>query len=227
MGSNYGPAIWQPANEATVRLSPLDAPAAAVPETPAGTARLQDPTPISPEPPLAGVEEKRTTEAAKPAIPESSPTPPLPVGIPQFAYGADKVSSGLKPLLDGLDWLQANGYKTVLHVKQPGEEDAADRRLIEKHGMKYVVLEVSAQTLNRAAVDEFNRLVANTADQPLFVYDRDGTLAGGLWYLYFRTAGQKTDAEARSKAANLGLKTDADGDARTVWLAIQKFLSQQ
>src|SRR2546425_2522782 len=40
----------------------------------------------------------------------------LPVGIPQFAVVKDnQVSAGLRPSLDeGLDWLQVNGYKTVL-----------------------------------------------------------------------------------------------------------------
>lgn len=156
----------------------------------------------------------------------ASPTPALPVGIPQFAYAGEKVASGLKPLLDGLDWLESNGYKTVLHVQAPGEEEAADRRLVEKRGMKFVSLEVSAQKLDRATVDEFNRIVASS-EQPLFVYDRDGTMAGGLWYLHFRTAGRLSDEDARNRAAKLGLKADGEGEQRTMWLAVQKFLSQQ
>ena len=39
-----------------------------------------------------------------------------------------EVTSGLKPSLDGLEWLQANHYRAVLHVRQPGEDDSADRQ---------------------------------------------------------------------------------------------------
>jgi len=30
--------------------------------------------------------------------------------------------------------------------------------------------------------------VREEGDLPMFVYDRDGAVAGGLWYLHFRTA---------------------------------------
>jgi hypothetical protein len=75
--------------------------------------------------------------------------------------------------------------------------------------------------------DEFNRLVGDRAAQPLFVYDREGMLAGGLWYLHFRIIDGLSDEPARVKAASLGLKEDANGAHRGMWLAIQKLLSEQ
>jgi protein tyrosine phosphatase (PTP) superfamily phosphohydrolase (DUF442 family) len=153
--------------------------------------------------------------------------PPLPVGIPQFAQAKDRVASGLRPTLDdGLDWLQANGYKTVLHLVKPGEEDNADRKQVEKRGLRYLRLEVSAQSLTRPLMDEFNRVVTDKALQPLFVYDRDGSLAGGLWYLHFRTFELAADDVARVRAAALGLREDAGGAHRDMWLAIQRLLSE-
>jgi protein tyrosine phosphatase (PTP) superfamily phosphohydrolase (DUF442 family) len=148
------------------------------------------------------------------------------VGIPQFATARPGVASGLKPLLDGLDWLQENGYRTVLHLRLPGTEDAADRKQIEKRGLKYLSLEVSPQTLSRPIVEEFKRTVADPANRPLFVYDRDGVLAGGLWYLYFRIEEQLPDEAARVRAAALGLRENQDGPARDLWLAVQKYLSE-
>ena len=76
-------------------------------------------------------------------------------------------------------------------------------------------------------MDEFNRVVGDRTGSPLFVYDRDGMLAGGLWYLHFRTAEQQSDEVARLRAARLGLQEDADGSHRAMWLAIQKVLSEQ
>ena len=67
--------------------------------------------------------------------------------------------------LDGLDWLQTNGYRTVLHLRQPGEDDSADRRQIEKRGLKYLSLELSPQTLTQGVLDEFNRLVRREVEE--------------------------------------------------------------
>jgi len=194
-----------------VRLSP---PEAAQPPAKVTPPAVQEGP--SPEPPLVPRED------------DKKPSPPLPVGISGFAYPYPeaKIATGQKPLLDGLEWLKDNGYRTVLHIKAPGEEDAADRKLVEKLGMKYLSLELSPQTLNKQAVEDFARIVGDRTGQPLFVYDKDGALAGSLWYLQFRTTDRLGDEDARTRAGRLGLKADAP-EQRTLWLAIQKFLSQQ
>jgi protein tyrosine phosphatase (PTP) superfamily phosphohydrolase (DUF442 family) len=164
----------------------------------------------------------------KPAVTEEKPaTPSMPVGIPQFDYVTDQVANGLKPMLDGLDWLKDRSFRTVLHVRAPGEDDSAERRQVEKRGMKFLSLEVSPQTLSQTTVDDFNRIVGDISSYPLFVYDREGSLAGGLWYLHFRTVDKAGDEAARAKAARLGLREGANGDQKAVWLAIQKFLGEQ
>jgi protein tyrosine phosphatase (PTP) superfamily phosphohydrolase (DUF442 family) len=178
--------------------------------------------PLPSTPPKVAVKESPSIEAAP-------PTPPLPAGISQFAYAQEgKIAVGLKPLLDGLDWLQSNGFHTVLHIKAPGQEDSADRRLVEKqHGMKYLTLEVSPQSLNRRTVEEFARIMTDKAAQPLFIYDSDGMLTGSLWYLHFRTNENLGDEDARNRAGRLGLKAAPEGAQKEMWLAIQKYLSQQ
>jgi protein tyrosine phosphatase (PTP) superfamily phosphohydrolase (DUF442 family) len=154
----------------------------------------------------------------------------LPVGIPQFTevQGKDKIAVGLRPSLDeGLDWLQSNGYRTVLLVRLPGEEDQADRKQVEKRGMKFLTVEVSPLTLSKDIVEQFNRIVADKGVLPLFVYDRDGSLAGALWYLHFRSAELQPDDAARLRAGALGLREDRDGSHRDMWLAIQNYLRKQ
>jgi hypothetical protein len=158
---------------------------------------------------------------------ERTREPSMPVGIRQFAFARDQVASGLKPSLEGLDWLRENGYRTVLHVRRPGEDDSADRKQVTKRGLRYLSLEVSPQTLSQTVLDEFARTVNDPKVHPLFVYDQDGVLAGGLWYLYFRTVEKDPTDTARVKAARLGFSEDAGEESRTMWLAIQNFLSKQ
>jgi protein tyrosine phosphatase (PTP) superfamily phosphohydrolase (DUF442 family) len=199
------------------------------------TANLGGPVPVTPEPPresarLGAPESSEPPKALPPgkeAPPERAPTPKLPAGIANFAEVLPGVASGLRPMLDGLDWLKVNGYKAALQVREPGENGDADRHLLQQRGLKYLTLEVSPKALTPAVVDEFNRIVADPAERPLFVYDRDGTLAGALWYLHFRTADKLSDEEARKKAAALGLKEDGEGPQRDMWLAIQKYLAER
>lgn len=164
-------------------------------------------------------------KTAEPPINKSATA--LPVGIPQFAKALDGVTAGLRPSLDdGLDWLAAHGYRTVAQIRAPGETDTTDRKQIEKRGLRYVSIEVSPQTLTKAVVQEFSRLVRDKAAQPIFVYDRDGALAGAMWYLHFRTTEQFSDDVARIRAGALGLHEDRDGPQRDMWLAAQKYLSE-
>jgi hypothetical protein len=145
------------------------------------------------------------------------------VGIPDFRIIKKGVANGLRPThLEGLEWLKTNGYRMALYIRAPSESDDADRKLFEdKHGMRYASLIVAPDALTLEVVDQFNHLVNDPADRPLFVYDKDGSLAGALWYLHFRMIDQQSDEDARANAARLGLKEEH----REMWIAIQRILS--
>ncbi len=161
-------------------------------------------------------------------IKEKNPyVPPLPVGIPQFAMAKPNVANGLKPSLDGgLDWLQANNYKRVLHLVLPGKDSSADQKQVAKRGMQYVRLEVSPQTLSDREVKQFNQIVRDESGHPLFVYDENGYLTGGMWYIYFRLVEDLSPDAAHARAGSLGLREDRDDAHRDMWLAIQNYLSR-
>jgi protein tyrosine phosphatase (PTP) superfamily phosphohydrolase (DUF442 family) len=172
--------------------------------------------------PLPKITESKEPGAAR------TPSPAFPAGIPQFNLFKEGVATGLRPALDdGLDWLQTNGYHTVLFVRKPGDDDSSDRKQVEKRGLTYLSVEVSPETLSKKSVDEFTRFVADKIAYPLFVYDRDGSLAGGLWYLYFRTAENSPDDSARIRAGSLGFREDRDDAHRLMWLAVQNYLKGQ
>jgi protein tyrosine phosphatase (PTP) superfamily phosphohydrolase (DUF442 family) len=230
-------AVPGPATERAERTEPQAPPAQPmprVPETPApplaGSGQPADavppqqkpaePPPLVVQPPPAGNPEKQPGGKE-----ERPPAPSLPVDIPQFTTVKDRVAAGLKPYPDGLQWLKDNGYRTVLHLRHPGEDDNADRKQVEKHGLTYLSLEVSPETLTRELAEQFNAVVNDAGKRPLFVYDKDGVLAGGMWYLYFRLAEGLGENEALTRARRLGLREEQEGEGRRMWLAIQQVLS--
>jgi len=159
-----------------------------------------------------------TTEQASPQLPL----------IPHFAHAKDRIDSGFRPLSSlepTADWLKNNRYQFVLHLRQPGEDDSVDRGVVSARGLKYQSLEVSPETLS-ANIEEFNKIVGDAANLPLFVYDKDGWLAGALWYLHFRTAEKLSHDQALTPAKQLGYREDRSDENVRMLAAIQKYLAQ-
>lgn len=92
----------------------------------------------------------------------------------------------------------------MLHLRVPGEDNAAAQRQFEKKGLKYSSLEASPARITPELYQEFIRLVTDTTSHPLFVYDKDGSVAGGMWYLYFRVHMKQPDEKARAEAKHSG-----------------------
>jgi hypothetical protein len=157
-------------------------------------------------------------------------SPAAPTSIPQFAIAKTnpRIAAGLKPFGEGWEWLRANGYRAVLHLKAPGSDDRADRDAVEaKRGLIFTSLEVSPENLSADLIDKFNKLLSDPSNLPLFVYDEDGALAGGMFYLHFLQAMKMPETQAHQEANRLGLKDNATGAQGTMWLAIQKYLEPQ
>lgn len=125
-------------------------------------------------------------------------------GIPEFTQIKDGVSAGQRPEIEGLDWLKANGYKTIVFVRKAGDDDTTDRRQVEKREMQYVGLVVAADTFTQAWIEEFTRVVGESKSRPIFVYGDPATV-GSVWYLHLRMAEFLTHDEARIRAGRLGL----------------------
>ncbi|HEX3151435.1 MAG TPA: hypothetical protein VHR66_25380 [Gemmataceae bacterium] len=151
-----------------------------------------------------------TPKPSKPAEPESKAAnnADRPTGIVDFTRVKDGVYTGQRPDLDGLDWLKAKGYKTIVHVKRPQDMDDTDRGQVEKRDMKFISLPITPEMLTNEWIDEFNRIVGDTSARSVFVYGQDPQAAGVAWYLHFRTAEIRLHDEARVRAGQLGLKDE-------------------
>jgi protein tyrosine phosphatase (PTP) superfamily phosphohydrolase (DUF442 family) len=183
------------------------------PPQPKEPAQTKEPPPAPPSPP----------ERMPPA---NEPTePPVRDVIPQFELAKPKVANGDRPFADGYQWLKDHGYRTVLHIHEPGEDEKEARQDVERAGLTYLSLAVSPATL-KESFEKFKRLVQGENNLPLFVYDRDGSLAGGLWYLYYRLVDNLSADKAEAAAAGLGFSTTQEKD-RNTWLAIQKLLADR
>jgi protein tyrosine phosphatase (PTP) superfamily phosphohydrolase (DUF442 family) len=222
---------FRPINDPAIRPAEaqvrLDGPQQYKPESAYAQIRLDQPQPTRPDarPPVRA--DKPTPPpsdvAARPDVRETQEPPP--VDIPQYTVVAGRVASGQQPFPDGIAWLQTKGYRTVLHLRAPGEDGTAARKQFEKRGLQYVSLEVAPGALTKELVDQFKSLVADETNLPLFVYDRDGALTGGLWYLQFRLNGVPDD-KALADASRLGFRPDQDDDHKAMLRAARDLLDK-
>jgi protein tyrosine phosphatase (PTP) superfamily phosphohydrolase (DUF442 family) len=189
---------------------------------------LRQPEPDGQEPPrdagkAQGDTAPRDQGPAKVEKPADAEAPP--VDLPGFRMVQEGVATGRQPFPDGVAWLQAKGYRTILHVRAAEEKEITSARMLfEKRGLGYVSLEVAPRAITREAVETFNRTVADTSARPLFVFDRDGDLAGALWYLHYRTAGGLGEDQALAAAAKLGFKPDFSDAHRAAFDSAQALL---
>ena len=149
-----------------------------------------------------------------------------PTGLPGFAVVSDRVATGRKPTVEGLDRLRTTGYKTVVYLHAADQDVTATRDVAEKKGLTFIAIPVTPATL-KASFSKFAETVGDRANRPAYVFDDDGVRTGSLWYLYFRTVESFNDDTAQVKAAPLGLR-DAAGEEKTkFWLAVQDYLSKR
>ncbi len=209
---------------------------------PDGNSRLYPPLPTNPapvEPPTARLLPPQSIPAPAfrdpvpaprdpgPVTKETEEPPILPADIPQFATVKKGVASGQQPFPDGVKWLKDHGYKTVLHVRAPTESDNAAKRIFENRGLTYLSLEVGPHSLTKDVVERFNQIVTDEKNLPLFVFDKNSSLTGALWYLHFRTVDGMSDEKARAEATRLGFRQEQDDNHRDMWIAVQAYLKSQ
>jgi len=178
--------------------------------------------------PKPGVEERKPIPPQTPPPPASfddNTASPLPIGISSFAQVKEGVSTGLRPDLDGLDWLNSKGYKSVVFLRSAKDDDSSDKRQVEKRGLKYQSIVIAPESINQNTAADFNRLVNDLPTRSVFIYDVDGKRAGVMWYLYFRTSEMLSDEEARSRATRYGLKEKGDPEQIQLWTAVQKYMA--
>lgn len=160
-----------------------------------------------------------------PARPQTAEPPKAAASLPGYTRVKDGLFAGRKPALDGFDALKANGFRTVVFLHGPGADTAAVRDTAAARGLNLVAIETTPEALADAAA-KFDRVAADRAARPLYVFADDPLRAGAVWYLHFRTADAAGDDVARLRAAPLGY-SDTGDEGRAFALAVQRLLESK
>lgn len=195
---------------------------------PVAPADPADPTPAAKPEPTESLKVPLPMPAAEPRTSQTPPTTP-PTDLDEFktVTGLDGVASGRKPGLEGLVWLQKNGYRTVVYLHDPKYDAGPAADLCRQKGLKFVGIPVAADRV-KEAVEKFDAALAAPDARPLYVCDDTGRAAGAVWYAHFRGTRQLSPDTARVRAGELGLRDPAaDADQKPLWDAVQEYLGKR
>jgi protein tyrosine phosphatase (PTP) superfamily phosphohydrolase (DUF442 family) len=151
------------------------------------------------------------SEVAKPVAPSATLFPStngnLPLGIAEFQPVNSNLSTGLRPDLEGLIWLQQQGFRSALFLRTASEDDSSDRTQFTKRSMSFRSVVIDAETIDLSTIQAVVDQLKESSTEKVFVYDRDGSRVGPLMYAKFRQSDGLSNEDAFSKSQRFGLKS--------------------
>ena len=105
-------------------------------------------------------------------------------GITNYTKVDAVVACGGATETSALAGLKADGFKTIINLRQPTEpganieQNAAEAKRL---GLNYVNIPVNGQAPEAKAVDEFLATIANKSNQPAFIHCASASRVGALW----------------------------------------------
>ncbi len=108
--------------------------------------------------------------------------------------------------------LPAEGFKTVVNLREPGEEDQPlapdeERKLVEQAGLAYVHIPVSGKDMKPELVDRFRRELERLPS-PAFVHCHKGKRAGAFAMMAAAVDAGWSGAQTLETAERMGFECD-------------------
>lgn len=104
------------------------------------------------------------------------------------------------------------GYKAVLNLREATEEGAhvdESRAAAEAAGLKYIHLPFKGSAPDPKVADAFLKVVADTANQPLFIHCGSANRVGAMWLIKRMVVDRWTEERAVAEARSIGLTSAA------------------
>ena len=99
-------------------------------------------------------------------------------------FGGNQVGFGGTPELMAMEWLNREGYRTVISLLVSGEDGAdveGDRATASKAGLRYVQLPFDPKSPAPELIEQFMAVVGNEENQPVYIHCNSATRAAALW----------------------------------------------
>jgi uncharacterized protein (TIGR01244 family) len=120
------------------------------------------------------------------AVPALAQTKQERAGIVNFTQVDAVVACGGATETSALDGLRKDGFKTVINLRLPTEQGAnieQNTAYAKELGLNYISIPFNAQAPDTKAVDTFLGVIANKANQPVYIHCGSASRVGGMWMI--------------------------------------------
>lgn len=124
----------------------------------------------------------------------------------------DQISVGGQPTENELKEFAQAGFKTVVNLRTPNEENQSlkpeeEGRVVKGSGMEYLHMPVSLDAMNETQVDDFRRHVTQLP-APIFVHCASGKRAGAFAMMHTALEQGLSGEQALQTAEQMGFECD-------------------
>jgi uncharacterized protein (TIGR01244 family) len=127
--------------------------------------------------------------------------------IRNFLRVNEKFCTGGQPRLEHLAKLKAEGVKTIINLRQPGEHRAAEEEAMAKQlGLRYYNIPVAFGDPKEEQVTEFLKLTDDAANLPVFIHCTAAIRVGAFWMIRRVLRDGWTVEAAEEDAKKVGLR---------------------
>lgn len=130
-------------------------------------------------------------------------------GIVNFTQVDAVVACGGATETSALDGLRKDGFKAVINLRMPTEQGAnieQNTAYAKEIGLNYISIPFNAASPDAKAVDTFLGVIANKANQPVFVHCGSASRVGGMWLIKRVLQDGWTIDKATEEAKLIGLR---------------------
>jgi tyrosine-protein phosphatase SIW14 len=130
-----------------------------------------------------------------------------PAGLPNFHKVDEHVYRGAQPTPEGFRNLASLGIKTIVDLRGPEHSEAAEKKIVEADGMRYVGIPMRGMTTpTDRQISDALKLMNDPASGPVFIHCRRGADRTGAVIACYRISHDHWDAaRAQDEANNFGM----------------------
>lgn len=142
------------------------------------------------------------------AVPAALSARPGASDIEKFHRVDARVSTAAQPTLPQIAELPAEGYRTVINLREPSEHDAdAEVRAAKAAGLRYVSIPVRTADPKTEQVDAFLKALSDPAVFPVLLHCGSGNRVGAFWMIRRVLVDGWTSEDAEREAREIGMKS--------------------
>ncbi len=151
----------------------------------------------------------RTTPAKRMTSQSTPATPATPAELPpirNFLRVNQEFCTGGQPRIEHLEKLKADGIKTIINLRPPGEHRAAEEEeAAKKLGLRYINIPVVYATPKEEDADAFLKVTDDKENRPAFIHCAAAIRVGAFWMIRRVLRDGLTIGAAEEEAKKIGL----------------------